>query len=78
MLVTPYLASPQEIGGNDRRNTLSGSFPAAVGELFRQMENALRIGQKGIIIGQSPFGNPGPGFRNKFPTCVFSICARNA
>jgi regulator of protease activity HflC (stomatin/prohibitin superfamily) len=47
VLVTQYLDTMKEIGANDRSNTILMSHsPAAVGELFQQMQNAVMIGQK--------------------------------
>jgi regulator of protease activity HflC (stomatin/prohibitin superfamily) len=47
VLVTQYLDTMKEIGANDRSNTILMSHsPAAVGDLFRQMQDAVMIGQK--------------------------------
>jgi regulator of protease activity HflC (stomatin/prohibitin superfamily) len=47
VLVTQYLDTMKEIGANDRSNTILMSHsPAAVGELFQQMQDAVMIGQK--------------------------------
>ena len=47
VLVTQYLDTLKEIGTNDKTNTLFMSHsPAAMGDLFRQMQDAVMIGQK--------------------------------
>jgi regulator of protease activity HflC (stomatin/prohibitin superfamily) len=47
VLVTQYLDTMKEIGANDKSNTILMSHsPAAVGELFQQMQDAVMIGQK--------------------------------
>jgi regulator of protease activity HflC (stomatin/prohibitin superfamily) len=47
VLVTQYLDTLKEIGANDKSNTILMSHsPAAVGELFQQMQDAVMIGQK--------------------------------
>jgi regulator of protease activity HflC (stomatin/prohibitin superfamily) len=53
VLVTQYLDTLKEIGANDRSNTIFVSHsPAAVGELFQQMQDAVMIGQKGSTASQ--------------------------
>ena len=47
VLVTQYLDTIKEIGAQDKSNTLFMSHsPAAMGDLFRQMQDAVTIGQK--------------------------------
>jgi regulator of protease activity HflC (stomatin/prohibitin superfamily) len=47
VLVTQYLDTMKEIGANDKSNTILMSHsPAAVGDLFRQMQETIMIGQK--------------------------------
>src|SRR6202034_1007599 len=47
VLVTQYLDTMKEIGANDKSNTIFVSHsPAAMGDLFRQMQEAILIGQK--------------------------------
>jgi regulator of protease activity HflC (stomatin/prohibitin superfamily) len=47
VLVTQYLDTIKEIGAQDKSNTLFMSHsPAAIGDLFRQMQDAVMIGQK--------------------------------
>jgi regulator of protease activity HflC (stomatin/prohibitin superfamily) len=51
VLVTQYLDTMKEIGANDKSNTLFVSHsPAAIGDLFRQMQEAIMIGQKGASL----------------------------
>jgi regulator of protease activity HflC (stomatin/prohibitin superfamily) len=46
VLVTQYLDTMKEIGTQDKSNTIFMSHsPAAVGDLFRQMQDAVMIGQ---------------------------------
>jgi hypothetical protein len=46
VLVTQYLDTLKEIGAQGKSNTVFVSHsPAAVGELFRQMQDAVMIGQ---------------------------------
>jgi len=53
VLVTQYLDTMKEIGASDRSNTLFVSHsPAAIGDLFRQMQEAIMIGQKGAAVSQ--------------------------
>jgi regulator of protease activity HflC (stomatin/prohibitin superfamily) len=53
VLVTQYLDTMKEIGANDKSNTIFMSHsPAAVGDLFRQMQDAIMIGQKGASLSQ--------------------------
>ena len=48
VLVTQYLDTLKEIGAQGKSNTVFVSHsPAAVGELFRQMQDAVMIGQSG-------------------------------
>lgn len=52
VLVTQYLDTIKEIGANDKSNTLFMSHsPAAIGDLFRQMQDAVMIGQKAAAAG---------------------------
>jgi regulator of protease activity HflC (stomatin/prohibitin superfamily) len=53
VLVTQYLDTMKEIGANDRSNTIFVSHsPAAIGDLFRQMQDAILIGQKAASVSQ--------------------------
>ncbi len=53
VLVTQYLDTMKEIGANDKSNTIFMSHsPAAIGDLFRQMQDAIMIGQKGASLSQ--------------------------
>jgi regulator of protease activity HflC (stomatin/prohibitin superfamily) len=53
VLVTQYLDTMKEIGANDKSNTIFVSHsPAAIGDLFRQMQEAIMIGQKGASVSQ--------------------------
>jgi regulator of protease activity HflC (stomatin/prohibitin superfamily) len=53
VLVTQYLDTMKEIGANDKSNTIFVSHsPAAVGDLFRQMQEAILIGQKAASLSQ--------------------------
>src|SRR5205085_5247959 len=53
VLVTQYLDTMKEIGAQGKRNTIFVSHsPAAVGELFRQMQDAVMIGQTVATAGQ--------------------------
>src|SRR5215469_482718 len=53
VLVTQYLDTMKEIGSNDKSNTILMSHsPGAVSDLYRQMQDAVLIGQK--------VANPGP------------------
>jgi regulator of protease activity HflC (stomatin/prohibitin superfamily) len=53
VLVTQYLDTMKEIGANDKSNTIFVSHsPAAVGDLFRQMQEAILIGQKAASVSQ--------------------------
>ena len=46
VLVTQYLDTIKEVGANDKTNTLFLSHsPSAVGDLFRQMQDAIKIGR---------------------------------
>jgi regulator of protease activity HflC (stomatin/prohibitin superfamily) len=52
VLVTQYLDTMKEIGANDRSNTILLSHsPAAVSDLFRQMQDAVMIGHKAADLG---------------------------
>ena len=47
VLVTQYLDTIKEIGAQDKTNTLFMSHsPAAMGDIFRQLQDAIMIGQK--------------------------------
>jgi len=47
VLVTQYLDTMKEIGANDKSNTILMSHsPAAVSDLFKQMQDAVMIGHK--------------------------------
>lgn len=47
VLVTQYLDTIKEIGASDKSNTLFMSHsPAAMGDLFKQLQDAVMIGQK--------------------------------
>jgi regulator of protease activity HflC (stomatin/prohibitin superfamily) len=51
VLVTQYLDTLKEIGAQDKSNTLFISHSqAAIGDLFRQMQDAVMIGQKGASL----------------------------
>src|SRR5579863_8190144 len=53
VLVTQYLDTIKEIGASDKTNTLFMSHsPSAIGDLFRQMQEAVMIGQKGAAVSQ--------------------------
>jgi regulator of protease activity HflC (stomatin/prohibitin superfamily) len=53
VLVTQYLDTLKEIGAQGKSNTVFVSHsPAAVGELFRQMQDAVMIGQAGANASQ--------------------------
>jgi regulator of protease activity HflC (stomatin/prohibitin superfamily) len=53
VLVTQYLDTMKDIGTQDKSNTIFMSHsPAAVGDLFRQMQEAIMIGQKGASLSQ--------------------------
>jgi regulator of protease activity HflC (stomatin/prohibitin superfamily) len=48
VLVTQYLDTMKDIGAQDKSNTIFVSHtPGAIGELFRQMQEAIMVGQKG-------------------------------
>jgi regulator of protease activity HflC (stomatin/prohibitin superfamily) len=52
VLVTQYLDTIKEIGAQDKSNTLFMSHsPAAMGDLFRQLQDAVMIGQKAAGAG---------------------------
>jgi regulator of protease activity HflC (stomatin/prohibitin superfamily) len=52
VLVTQYLDTIKEIGASDKTNTLFMSHsPSAIGDLFRQMQEAVLIGQKAATVG---------------------------
>src|SRR5579883_3600232 len=47
VLITQYLDTMKEIGAQDKSNTILMSHsPSAVGDLFRQMQEAIIVGQK--------------------------------
>jgi regulator of protease activity HflC (stomatin/prohibitin superfamily) len=53
VLVTQYLDTMKEIGSQDKSNTIFVSHsPAAVGDLFHQMQEAIMIGQKVAAVSQ--------------------------
>ncbi len=53
VLVTQYLDTMKEIGTQDKSNTIFVSHsPAAVGDLFRQMQDAVMIGQTGATAAK--------------------------
>jgi regulator of protease activity HflC (stomatin/prohibitin superfamily) len=53
VLVTQYLDTMKDIGAQDKTNTLFISHsPAAVGDLFKQMQDAVMIGQKAASVSQ--------------------------
>jgi len=53
VLVTQYLDTMKEIGAQDRSNTIFVSHsPAAVGDLFRQMQDAVMIGQTAATVAK--------------------------
>jgi len=52
VLVTQYLDTMKEIGTQDRSNTIFVSHsPAAIGNLFEEMQNAVMVGQKAAAAG---------------------------
>ncbi|HWO29089.1 MAG TPA: hypothetical protein VNO32_09845, partial [Candidatus Acidoferrum sp.] len=52
VLVTQYLDTLKEIGANDKSNTILMSHsPAAVSDLFKQMQDAVMIGHKAADLG---------------------------
>jgi regulator of protease activity HflC (stomatin/prohibitin superfamily) len=54
VLVTQYLDTMKEIGTQDKSNTIFISHsPAAVGDLFRQMQDAVMIGQTGATVAKA-------------------------
>jgi regulator of protease activity HflC (stomatin/prohibitin superfamily) len=53
VLVTQYLDTLKDIGAQSKSNTIFVSHsPASVGELFRQMQDAVMIGQTGAEAGK--------------------------
>src|ERR1700691_604683 len=53
VLLTQYLDTMKEIGASDKSNTLFVSHsPAAIGDLFRQMQEAIMIEQKAASVSQ--------------------------
>src|ERR1017187_514332 len=53
VLVTQYLDTVKDIGAQDKTNTLFISHsPAAVSDLFKQMQDAVMIGQKAASVSQ--------------------------
>jgi hypothetical protein len=54
VLVTQYLDTMKEIGAQGKSNTLFMSHsPGAIGDLFRQMEEAVMVGHKAAAAGDS-------------------------
>jgi regulator of protease activity HflC (stomatin/prohibitin superfamily) len=54
VLVTQYLDTMKEIGTQDKSNTIFISHsPAAVGDLFRQMQDAVMIGQTAATVAKA-------------------------
>jgi len=54
VLVTQYLDTMKEIGTQDKSNTIFISHsPAAVGDLFRQMQDAVMIGQTAATVAKT-------------------------
>jgi hypothetical protein len=54
VLVTQYLDTLKDIGAQGKSNTIFVSHsPASVGELFRQMQDAVMIGQTGAEAGKN-------------------------
>jgi regulator of protease activity HflC (stomatin/prohibitin superfamily) len=52
VLVTQYLDTIKEIGAQDKTNTLFMSHsPGAIGELFRQIQEAIMMGQRASATG---------------------------
>ncbi|HKS76376.1 MAG TPA: SPFH domain-containing protein [Terriglobales bacterium] len=52
VLVTQYLDTMKEIGAQDKSNTVFVSHsPGAIGDLFRQMQEAVTVGQKAAGAG---------------------------
>lgn len=52
VLVTQYLDTIKEIGGQDKSNTVFMSHsPGALGDLFKQLQDAVMIGQKSAAAG---------------------------
>ena len=53
VLLTQYLDTLKEIGAQGKSNTLFMSHsPAAIGDLFQQMQDAVLIGQKAANASQ--------------------------
>ncbi|HUK48423.1 MAG TPA: SPFH domain-containing protein [Terriglobales bacterium] len=53
VLVTQYLDTIKEIGAQDKSNTLFMSHsPAAMGDLFKQLQDAVMIGERAAAAGQ--------------------------
>lgn len=51
VLVTQYLDTMKDIGSQDKSNTIFVSHsPGAIGELFRQMQEAVMVGQKASSV----------------------------
>ena len=51
VLVTQYLDTLKEIGAQAKTNTLFVSHsPSAIGDLFKQMQDAVMIGQKAAEV----------------------------
>jgi len=52
VLVTQYLDTTKEIGAQDKTNTVFMSHsPGAIGDLFRQMEEAVVVGHRAAAAG---------------------------
>jgi len=53
VLLTQYLDTLKEIGAQGKSNTLfMAHSPAAIGDLFQQMQNAVFVGQKAANVAQ--------------------------
>jgi regulator of protease activity HflC (stomatin/prohibitin superfamily) len=53
VLVTQYLDTIKEIGSQDKSNTIFMSHsPAAMGDLFQQLQDAVMVGHKAAAAGQ--------------------------
>jgi regulator of protease activity HflC (stomatin/prohibitin superfamily) len=53
VLVTQYLDTIKEIGTQDKSNTIFMSHsPAAMGDLFQQLQDAVMVGHKAAAAGQ--------------------------
>ena len=67
VLVTQYLDTMKEIGAQDKSNTLFVSHsPGAIGELFRQMEETIMVGQRAAARAvRRAKGRPGAALRDE-------------